>query len=76
MEQVATVDLEAAPEAVFPYLEDLGRYPEWTDLVSRAERSGSDPDGRPTWAVDLRGTIGPLARSKRLRMVRTRHDAP
>ncbi len=27
--------------------------------------------GHAAWAVDLRGRVGPLARSKRLRMVRT-----
>ena len=30
-----------------------------------------DGDAGPAWLVDLRGRLGPLARSKRLRMVRT-----
>lgn len=30
--------------------------------------------GELAWSVELRGRIGPLARSKRLRMVRTRHE--
>ena len=33
-------------------------------------------DGRPAWHVELRARLGPMARSKRLRMVRTVHDAP
>ena len=32
--------------------------------------SGGD-DELPAWSVDLRGRLGPFARSKRLRMVRT-----
>ncbi len=38
----------------------------------------ADPadDGDAAWLVDLRGRLGPLARSKRLRMVRTSCDAP
>src|SRR5688572_25692245 len=33
-------------------------------------------DAGPAWSVDLRGRLGPFARAKRLRMVRTVHDAP
>jgi hypothetical protein len=33
------------------------------------------PD-RPAWLVDLRGRLGPMARSKRLRMVRTLNEPP
>ena len=68
-----TADLEAPypPEAVFPWVEDLGRYPAWLDIVPR-----SVADGEDAWLVDLRGRLGPLARSKRLRMARVRHEAP
>lgn len=68
-----TADLEAPypPEAVFPWVEDLGRYPEWLDIVPRSVADGDD-----AWLVDLRGRLGPLARSKRLRMARVRHEAP
>lgn len=68
-----TADLDAPhpPEAVFHWVEDLERYPGWLDIVPRATAS---EDG--AWLVDLRGRLGPLARSKRLRMVRTRHEAP
>ena len=50
-------------------LADLGTYPEWLTLVTSAE-----PDGDDTWLVTLRARLGPLARSKRLRMVRTELD--
>jgi hypothetical protein len=45
------------------------RYPQWLSIVTRAE-----PDGDGGWLVDLRGRVGPLARSKRLRMARTRFE--
>lgn len=49
--------------------------PQWLEIVTRAEPMGDDGN-EPAWAVDLRGRMGPLARSKRLRMVRTGHDVP
>lgn len=74
-----TADLETpfGAEAVFAWVEDLARYPSWLDIVTRAEPVAPDAgDLGPAWAVDLRGRLGPLARSKRLRMVRTAHDEP
>jgi hypothetical protein len=56
---------------LFPWIEDLDRYPRWLDIVPRAV-----PDGEGAWIVDLRGRLGPFARSKRLRMTRTTCDAP
>ena len=50
-------------------LADLGTYPSWLDFVTAAE-----PDGDEAWSVTLRARLGPLARSKRLRMVRTHLD--
>lgn len=76
IEQVATVMVAAPPAAVFEHLDDLARYPAWTDLVIQAQPEPPGPDSRPAWAVDLRGHLGPLARSKRLRMVRTSHEPP
>ena len=58
-------------------MEDLGRYPAWFGAVQRAERDGARPeDPGPAWRVDLRGRLGPLARVKRLRMVRCAHEPP
>ncbi len=60
---------EAHPDELFEVVGDLGTYPHWLDLVAAAE-----PDGEPeAWSVTLRARVGPLARSKRLRMVRTRY---
>lgn len=74
------IDLAAGPEEVLAVVGDLATYPGWLDLVrsatpaapARAERD--EADDRPAWDVELRGRVGPLARSKRLRMVRTRLD--
>ncbi len=60
---------EAHPDELFEVVGDLGTYPHWLDLVAAAE-----PDDEPeAWSVTLRARVGPLARSKRLRMVRTRY---
>jgi hypothetical protein len=73
----AEMAAQAPPEAVFVWIEDLGRYPEWLGLVSRAEPAEAHPDDEgPAWSIDLRARIGPLARAKRLRMVRTVHETP
>ena len=71
MDVTAHLDAPHPPDAVFAVVEDLGTYPDWLDIVPRAE-----PDGADAWSVDLRGRVGPFARSKRLRMVRTVHEPP
>jgi hypothetical protein len=72
-----TADLDAAcpPKVVYAAVEDLGTYPQWLEIVARAESVADHPDddGDAAWLIDLRGRMGPLARSKRLRMVRTQH---
>jgi hypothetical protein len=67
------VDLDAPcpPSELFSWVSDLVRYPRWLSLVSRAEAYAGEP---PAWSVDLRGRIGPFARSKRLRMVLTEFE--
>lgn len=69
-----TADLVApcTPAELFAWVEDLGRYPQWLDIVPRAVPVDPHPDDPgPAWSVDLRGRLGPFARSKRLRMART-----
>lgn len=74
MDVTASFEADVDPSLLFEVVSDLGRYPDWLDIVPRAAPiDGSDP---AAWSVDLRGQIGPLRRSKRLRMVRTRHDEP
>lgn len=73
MDVTATLDAPHPPERLFPLVDDLGRYPEWLDIVPRAEAC---PDEDGAWSVDLRGRLGPFARSKRLRMIRTERLHP
>ncbi len=77
MDVEAGLDAPAAADELFVWVEDLGRYPQWLDIVPRAEPAPAhEADEGPAWFVTLRGRIGPLSRSKRLRMVRTQHDRP
>jgi hypothetical protein len=63
------------PEELFVWVGDLNRYPAWLDMVPRAVPAEAHPDDPgPAWSVDLLGQLGPFARSKRLRMVRTAYD--
>ena len=77
MEVTATLDAPCAPAALYPWIDDLARYPEWLDIVPRAVPVAAHADDEgPAWSVDLRGRLGPFARAKRLRMVRTVEAAP
>jgi hypothetical protein len=60
---------------VFAQVATLDRYPAWMRLVHRVEPLEPD-DGRPAWRVQLRARVGPFARSKVLRMVRTVCEPP
>jgi len=68
MRLVVDVELPKGPEAVTPWVESLDAYPGWTGLVHRVSPDAAAGD--EAWSVELRARIGPLARSKRLRMVR------
>ena len=74
MDLTASLDAPHPPSAVLPWVTDLACYPAWLEIVPRAEAVEPAADGAPAWLVDLRGRLGPLARSKRLRMVRTALD--
>jgi hypothetical protein len=67
----AHVDAPHPAADVWAVVSDLGTYPSWLDIVPRAD---AHDDG--SWTVDLRGRLGPFARSKRLRMVRAAAEAP
>lgn len=72
----------AQPQELFDLVADLHNYPDWLGLVARVETEpgddGADGEPRPdgAWIVELRGHLGPFARSKRLRMVRTAAERP
>ena len=69
MDVHASLEAPCPADDLFVFVDDLGRYPSWIDLVHRAE-----PVGEDEWQVELRARLGPLARSKRLRMRRTTRD--
>lgn len=78
MDVHASVELTCHPSDLRVWIDDLERYPAWLSIVPRADREAAPPDhsdpdevGVPAWSVELRAHLGPLARSKRLRMVRT-----
>jgi hypothetical protein len=70
---VSLVLAGVAPADVFAQVETLDRYPAWMRLVHRVEELAPDKE-RPAWRVELRARVGPFARSKQLRMVRTVHE--
>lgn len=74
VEITESIDVPHDPEVVFAVVQDLAGYPAWIDIVTRVVVDDNSDDD--AWIVDLRGRVGPLARSKRLRMVRTTFDAP
>lgn len=77
MDVSAELDAPCAAPELYAWVGDLARYPAWLDIVSRADpTSGVAGDPGPAWSIDLRGRLGPLARSKRLRMVRTVDGGP
>lgn len=61
--------VSASPAETIAALADLSTYPSWLSLVH-----GAEPIDDEIWNVTLRARLGPLARSKRLRMRRTHLD--
>jgi hypothetical protein len=76
MQTTASLFIDGASAGdVFEQLATLDRYPAWMRLVHRVDALAPD-EGRPAWRVELRARVGPFARSKQLRMVRTVHEPP
>lgn len=72
MQTSAEMVAPCAPGELFAYVADLERYPLWLGgLVHAAERDIDSDDAAPAWRVELRSRLGPIARSKTLRMART-----
>ncbi|MDX2378408.1 MAG: SRPBCC family protein [Acidimicrobiia bacterium] len=76
MEIVRTLDAPGPPERLFALLDDLDEYRRWMPLIHGVTRAETRPGDRLAWDVELRAKVGPFARSKRLRMVRTEWDSP
>jgi hypothetical protein len=71
MDIEAVVETPVPAARVYAEVRSLDGYPTWIGIVHEVEREN---DG--VWRVELRGKVGPFARSKRLRMVRVTDDAP
>lgn len=77
MDLRASLEADCSPETLFEWVGRLDTYDRWLEIVPRtSDAAPIDGDPGPAWDVTLRGRIGPLARSKRLRMVRTEHRPP
>lgn len=72
MDIEAGLTTSASVDAVLKYVDDLAAYPKWMSLVHSATRVAGAEE--PAWDVELRASVGPFARSKRLRLVRTVHE--
>jgi hypothetical protein len=72
MDVTASLEAPCAAARLFEFVDDLSTYPQWNGLVHSAT---AEPGDDPVWDVELRARLGPLARSKGLRMVRTVRDA-
>ena len=71
MDVIATVEVPVSPEKLFAYISDLVNYESWLEIVHSVKLFDDN-----SWTVELRARLGPFARSKRLRMVRTSCDEP
>ncbi|MGB8860705.1 MAG: SRPBCC family protein [Ilumatobacteraceae bacterium] len=71
MDVHASLEAPCGADRLFGFVDDLVQYPAWMDLLHHVEPVAGD---EPSWQVELRARVGPLARSKRLRMRRTVHD--
>jgi hypothetical protein len=76
VDTTAELRTDASPAALFAEVDCLDDYPEWLEIVSQVVPTEPDEgDPGPAWLVELRAQLGPLRRSKRLRMVRSLHTA-
>jgi len=79
VEKLFRAETVATAEELFAVVSDLTTFPDWIELVHRVEPIPGDltvGGGQLEWWVTLRARIGPLARSKRLRMAQTVLDPP
>ena len=75
MEIVRELVVPVGATTLFGYVNDLVVYEQWMPMIHDVARLETAADDNPAWSVELRAQVGPLARSKRLRMERTRLTA-
>lgn len=68
MKLTASLDAPCSPSTLATWVEDLAKYPTWLSIVAGVDAEAD------AWQVELQAKLGRLARSKRLRMVRTVHQ--
>ena len=76
MDVTATVEAPVGVEKLFAVVADLATYPHWLDIVHQVTVQATGSGAPSAWLVELRGKVGPFARSKRLRMVQSTCEAP
>ena len=65
MDVTATVEAPVGVEKLFAAVADLATYPQWLSIVHQVTVEPVGSDGMSAWLVELRGKVGPFARSKR-----------
>jgi len=75
MDVYASLDAPVDCARLHLAMSDLSAFTQWLDIVYQAERDSEKTDDDAAWNVQLRGKVGPFARSKNLRMVRTINEA-
>lgn len=71
MDVFASLDAPVDSARLHLTMSDLAAYTQWLDIVHRADVESQTHGEEAVWNVQLRGKVGPFARSKNLRMVRT-----
>jgi hypothetical protein len=75
VQQTISATTPASLDRLFEVMSDLGTFSNWMSLIEKCEVAVPSPDDvGPAWWITLRAKVGPFARSKRLRMVRTQMD--
>jgi hypothetical protein len=67
----ATAALPCPPDVAFAEVADLSTYPAWLSIVHEVVADGDD-----AWLVSLGARMGPVGRTKRVRMARVVCEAP
>ena len=76
MDVTATVEAPVSVEKLFAVVADLATFPQWLGIVHQVTAEVSGSGETIAWLVELRGKVGPFARSKRLRMVQSVCESP
>ena len=76
MDVTATVEAPVGVEKLFSVVADLTTYPQWLGIVHQVTAESTGSSETSAWLVELRGKVGPFARSKRLRMVQFTCESP